>query len=150
MAGAVAVLLSTGRFTPRQAVDRILGTAKDVGPAGRDATFGAGRLDLAAAVADLAPKPAPRPATAPAPKPARATTTTTSTTMPATPTTLAVAVPSTTTTTELEVGPAPQVEVQGAEARVAAADDVSPWAVPAALLLALVTAALVVTWRRQA
>ncbi|HEV7886001.1 MAG TPA: S8 family serine peptidase, partial [Acidimicrobiales bacterium] len=54
VSGAVAVLLSRG-FTPQQAVDRLLATAKDIGPAGKDSTFGYGRLDMAKAVAGLAP-----------------------------------------------------------------------------------------------
>ena len=43
VAAAVAILLSTGRFTPSQAVHRLLDTAKDFGIPGHDATFGAGR-----------------------------------------------------------------------------------------------------------
>ncbi|MDP9403402.1 MAG: S8 family serine peptidase [Actinomycetota bacterium] len=49
VAGAAAVLRGLG-LTPQQTVDRLLATAKDVGPAGPDTTFGAGRLDLACAV----------------------------------------------------------------------------------------------------
>jgi subtilisin family serine protease len=104
VAAAVAILLSTGRFTPQQAVQRLLDTAKDIGAAGRDATFGAGRLDLAAAVRGLSPAgtsagpatgtPVPAPASAPA---------TTAATPGAAPTTTAVApttiAPATTPTT---------------------------------------------------
>ena len=50
VAGAVAVLLGLG-YTPQQAVDRLLSTAKDIGAPGRDSTFGAGLLDIAAATA---------------------------------------------------------------------------------------------------
>ena len=50
VAGAVAVLLGLG-YPPQQAVDRVLSTAKDIGPPGRDTTFGAGLLDIAAATA---------------------------------------------------------------------------------------------------
>ena len=53
VSGALAILLSTGRFTPTQAVQRLLHTAKDIGAPGRDTTFGAGRLDLAAATRDI-------------------------------------------------------------------------------------------------
>jgi subtilisin family serine protease len=74
VSAAVAILLSTGRFTPTQAVHRLLDTAKDLGAPGRDPTFGAGRLDLAAATAGLEPAGAGRPAAGepkPAPAPAR-------------------------------------------------------------------------------
>lgn len=49
VAGAAAILLSLG-LDPQETVDRLLETAKDLGPAGRDATFGHGRLDIARAV----------------------------------------------------------------------------------------------------
>jgi serine protease len=50
VSGALAVLLSQGR-SPDDAVDQLLATAVDLGPTGRDGTFGEGRIDLAAAVA---------------------------------------------------------------------------------------------------
>lgn len=87
VAAAVAILLSTGRFTPTQAVHRLLDTAKDVGAPGHDATFGAGRLDLAAATAGLGPAQHGRPATGspapvrPRPRAASPTTSTTTTTI---------------------------------------------------------------------
>jgi subtilisin family serine protease len=82
VAAAVAVLLSTGRFTPSQAVHRLLDTAKDIGPKGHDRTFGAGRLDLAAAVAGLPPRAVGRPGAAePAPRRPAAIPTTTPTTV---------------------------------------------------------------------
>jgi subtilisin family serine protease len=56
VAGAAAVLRSLG-LTPQQAVDRLLATAKDIGATGRDSTFGAGRLDVAKAVAGLPSAP---------------------------------------------------------------------------------------------
>ncbi|MFP5327180.1 MAG: S8 family serine peptidase [Acidimicrobiia bacterium] len=62
VAGAAAVLRGLG-LTPQQTVDRLLSTAKDLGPAGKDNDFGSGRLDLAAAVAGLGPAPAPAKAT---------------------------------------------------------------------------------------
>lgn len=49
VSGAAAVLRSMG-LSPQQTVDRLLATAADLGPKGRDSTYGAGRLDLAAAV----------------------------------------------------------------------------------------------------
>jgi subtilisin family serine protease len=57
VAGAAAVLRSLG-LTPQQTVDRLLATAKDLGPTGKDTTFGYGRLDLAKAVAGLPAAPA--------------------------------------------------------------------------------------------
>jgi subtilisin family serine protease len=52
VSGAAAVLRGLG-LTAQQTVTRLLETARDVGPAGRDSTFGRGRLDLAAAVRGL-------------------------------------------------------------------------------------------------
>ena len=49
VAGSLAVLLSLGR-SPQAAIDRLLATAQDLGPAGRDDEFGVGRLDLGRAV----------------------------------------------------------------------------------------------------
>ena len=75
VAGALAVLLSTGRFTNEQAVERLMSTAVDIGSDGRDPTFGHGRLDLAAATKGLAAAspttaaPAPVPTTAPPAQP---------------------------------------------------------------------------------
>lgn len=69
VSGALAVLRSQGR-TPIDAVETLVATAVDLGDPGRDATFGAGRIDLAAAVAaPIAPAttPAPAPTTAPPP-----------------------------------------------------------------------------------
>src|SRR5207249_8243058 len=62
VAGAIAVLRSLG-LTPDQAVQRVLQTAKKLGS---PSTFGAGRIDVAAAVSGLgSPGPAPAPTTAP-------------------------------------------------------------------------------------
>ena len=70
VSAAVAILLSTGRFTPAQAVQRLLDTAADIGSPGRDSTFGAGRLDLGAALAGLRTASSAGPAAAaPAPMP---------------------------------------------------------------------------------
>lgn len=52
VSGAAAILRGLG-LTPQQTVDRLLSTAKDIGPSGNDMTFGHGRLDVAAAVAGL-------------------------------------------------------------------------------------------------
>jgi subtilisin family serine protease len=56
VAGAAAVLRAAG-LTPQQTVERLLSTAKDLGPPSRDSTYGAGRLDLAAAVSGLGGAP---------------------------------------------------------------------------------------------
>ena len=85
VAGAVAVLLGLG-LTPQQAVDRLLATATDIGPPGRDDLFGMGRLDLARATATAAatdgtepeqaetsPTSAPAPPSTGAPAPPAAT-----------------------------------------------------------------------------
>ena len=58
VAGAAALLRSLG-LTPQQTVDRLLATAKDIGPQGKDSTFGFGRLDVAGAVAGLRPARTP-------------------------------------------------------------------------------------------
>lgn len=49
VAGAAALLRSLG-LTPAETVDRLLVTARDLGATGRDPVFGAGRLDLSAAI----------------------------------------------------------------------------------------------------
>lgn len=52
VAGAAALLRAAG-LSPQQTVDRLLATAKDLGQAGRDDIYGAGRLDVAKAVEGL-------------------------------------------------------------------------------------------------
>lgn len=54
VSGALAVLLGSGR-SPQAAVDRLLATAEDLGPQGRDDSFGFGRIDLARAVGGSTP-----------------------------------------------------------------------------------------------
>lgn len=49
VSGALAVLLSRG-LAPQAAVERLLATAQDLGPPGRDDQFGFGRIDLGRAV----------------------------------------------------------------------------------------------------
>ena len=88
VAGAAALLRAAG-LSPLQTVERLLATAKDIGPAGRDDTFGSGRLDVAKAAAGLsggstAPTTAPPspattaspPATTGSPSPTASPTTT--------------------------------------------------------------------------
>ncbi len=65
VSAALAVLRSAG-LEPEAAVERLLATATDLGEPGPDALFGAGRIDLAAAVAGLGgavPVSSPDPAT---------------------------------------------------------------------------------------
>jgi subtilisin family serine protease len=66
VAGAAAVLRSMG-LTPQQTVDRLLGTAADLGAKGKDNLFGSGRLDLAKAVAAGGGTAPPTTRAAPAP-----------------------------------------------------------------------------------
>lgn len=67
VSGALAVLRGTG-LSPEEAVQRILDTAADLGDPGPDALFGAGRIDLAAAVAGTGTGTAV-PAASPEPEP---------------------------------------------------------------------------------
>lgn len=62
VAGAAAILRGLG-LSPQQTVDRLLSTAKNLGS---PSTYGAGQLDVAAAVAGLGPAPT-APTTTPAP-----------------------------------------------------------------------------------
>jgi subtilisin family serine protease len=73
VSAAVAVLLGLG-LSPREAVDRLLATATDLGRPGPDPTFGHGRLDLARAVDGLVRPRAtdPPPTTEPPPREPRA------------------------------------------------------------------------------
>jgi subtilisin family serine protease len=67
VSGALAVLRANGA-NPAQAVERMLGTARDLGRPGPDATYGHGLLDLQAALAAgraPAPPPPPPPTQAP-------------------------------------------------------------------------------------
>lgn len=57
VAGAVAILRSLG-LTPLESVQRLLSSAKDLGSPGPDSTYGAGRLDVQAAVASYRKDPA--------------------------------------------------------------------------------------------
>jgi subtilisin family serine protease len=54
VSGALAVLRSAG-MSPQDAVERLLATAEDLGPPGRDTSFGFGRIDLGRA---MGPAPA--------------------------------------------------------------------------------------------
>jgi subtilisin family serine protease len=63
VSGALAVLLSSG-LSPRDAVERLLATATDLGPPGRDSSYGYGRIDLGRAMGP-APAATTTPTTAP-------------------------------------------------------------------------------------
>jgi subtilisin family serine protease len=54
VAGALALLRGQG-LGPQAAVERLLGTARDLGPPGRDADFGMGLIDVARAAGPAAP-----------------------------------------------------------------------------------------------
>jgi subtilisin family serine protease len=98
VSGVLALLLAQGR-SPQAAVDRLLGTARDLGPAGRDPSFGVGIVDAAAAVG-------PAPPTTTAAAPATSATAAPPTTAPST----TAADPSTTAPTDpgtVPVGTAP-------------------------------------------
>lgn len=56
VSGAAAILRGLG-LTPRQTVDRLLSTARDIGSDGRDNTYGSGLLDVAAAASGIRPLP---------------------------------------------------------------------------------------------
>jgi subtilisin family serine protease len=60
VAGAAALLVSLG-VRGREAVDRLLATATDLGAAGVDPVYGHGLVNARAAVAGLAQRPSPRP-----------------------------------------------------------------------------------------
>lgn len=106
VAGAAAVLRGMG-LTPQQTVDQLLATADDLGPAGRDSLFGAGRLNLARAVQAGVPTTtteAPTTTTTEAP----AVITVAPTTVPPTTTTVP---PTTTTETPTTTVPSPTVSL---------------------------------------
>jgi subtilisin family serine protease len=54
VSGVIALLLAQGR-SPQNAIDRVLSTAHDLGPPGRDGAFGVGLVDAAKAVGATAP-----------------------------------------------------------------------------------------------
>ncbi len=91
VAGAIALLMSTGLASATTAEQALLATATDLGAAGADNVFGRGRIDTAAALASLQGTPPPP-------------TTTTTTVLPTTttttidPTTTTTSVPPSTTT----------------------------------------------------
>lgn len=155
VSGALALLLSTGKFTPAQAVQRLLDTAKDIGDPGRDSLYGYGRLDIAAAMKGVGGASSGSPSTtAGAPSAGgRAPTTATSAATVVSPTT-ASPLPNMSGPRVLPDRPADSKAAQGPDASVAGAaaetKHRSGRTVPtvlAALVLAAVTAAAVRWWR---
>jgi subtilisin family serine protease len=143
VSGALAVLLGTG-LAPQAAIDRLLATATDLGPAGRDSTFGYGRIDVARAVG-----PAPAPTTAPPTTGAPSTTsppavtTAPPTTAPATATTAPppappVTTPDTSAAAPFDAGPTGQP------------DDPPGWLIALAVAAVLASGAATTStaWRR--
>ena len=99
VAGALALLRGAG-LSPQQAVDRLLATAKDLGPGGRDDDFGEGRLDVAKATEGLSGPASP-------PSGGGATTAPPAPSSPGATTATTVRRPSSSPTTAAPAGPAP-------------------------------------------
>lgn len=141
VSGALALLLAQG-LTPQQAIDRLLSTATDLGPPGRDDVFGFGLIDVARAVGPGGPQTTSAP---PPPTTAAPPTTVEGSSAPAD-TSTTVATPSTT----------PPVTLPGSDqaapfAPAAPADDEGPpgWLVAIAVgaLLAAGAATAATAWR---
>jgi serine protease len=147
VSGALAVLLSAG-YTPQNAIDRLLSTATDLGPKGRDDSFGYGRIDLATAVGTAVATST----TAPPPGRTTIASTTRSTRPGATPTTL---VPSSSTAPPPQLDPhAPVVSTPTTSAAAPfspATDDSGPsgWLVAAAIaaIVASAVGTAITAWR---
>ncbi len=145
VSGALAVLLGTG-LRPQAAVDRLLATVTDLGPAGRDTAFGYGRIDLARAVA-----PGPGSTTTPT----TATPTTGATTSPPPVPTTAPAAPTSAPPAPPPTAPSaistPDTSTAAPFTAGAPGDDDGPpgWLVATAVaaLLASAAAAAAVAWR---
>ncbi len=136
VSGALAILRGQG-LGPQAAVDRLLGTARDLGDAGRDPSFGVGLIDLAAAAG-------------PGPDPTTSSAVASTTRGTAAPGTTGATVPPTTTPTVAPPDTLPSTE-QAAPftGRSQTTEDPGGWLVGVAI--ALLTAASVATasvaWR---
>jgi serine protease len=133
VAGAIALLLGKG-LKPQAAVDRLIATAHDLGPRGRDASFGFGLIDVAKA---MGPAPAPSPTTT---SPATAPTATAGAGGSTTVASSTTAAPGTSPTT----GPAVGSPTTGSAAPLTATssdDDVPAWLAGVAIALVLVSGA---------
>ena len=143
VSGALAVLLGTG-LSPQAAIDRLLSTATDLGPTGRDSSFGYGRIDLARAVGPAPPVTTTPPTTAAPPTtPPPAVTTAPPTTAPATrdhrsPPAPPVTTPDTSAAAPFDAGPADDP------------DDTPGWLIASAVAAVLVSGAATTStvWRR--
>jgi subtilisin family serine protease len=111
VSGALAVLLSAG-LTPQQAIDRLLSTADDLGPTGRDNQYGSGRINLARAVSGLEATGSSGGVTVTDPSTTSTTATTATTEAPSTETTSTPVVSDTPPATDATpvTGPPPMVE----------------------------------------
>jgi subtilisin family serine protease len=144
VAGALAVLRSQG-LTPQAAVDRLVGTTRDLGPAGRDPSFGVGLVDLARATG---PGPSTDPGTTVPSEPDATTPTTAAPGSTAAPTTAAPPPPG-----DASVDTLPSTE-QALPFEASAADEDEPAAGVVALAIALLSATAIGTanagWRELA
>jgi subtilisin family serine protease len=157
VAGAAAILLGLG-LSPQQTVDRMLSSARNLG---NPSVYGAGQLDVAAAVAGLGSSPPPTaPATTAAPAPATATSAVPSVRGPATtaPVAASITKAATTTTapapTTTATPPPPGVALSPAPPRSSPVPALSTThhtdglpALPGALALAALLGVLGATWR---
>jgi subtilisin family serine protease len=127
VSGVLALLLAQGR-TPQAAVDRLLGTARDLGTPGRDPAFGVGIIDAAKAVG-----PAPTTTTA------AATTTKGTSATTAAPTTGAPSTDAPTTSgTDPTIGTLPDTD-QAAPLRTSTSEEPSGALIALAVILVLST-----------
>jgi subtilisin family serine protease len=119
VAGAIALLLGKG-LKPQAAVDRLIATAHDLGPRGRDASFGFGLIDVAKAMG-----PAPTPASTTT-SPSSATTATAGASGTSTVASSTTAAPGTDPTTGPTIGP-PTTGSAAPLSTSSSGDDVPAW-----------------------
>ena len=141
VSGALALLRGQG-LGAQAAVDRLLGTAKDLGQPGRDSAFGMGRIDIASAAGPGAPAGT---TTSPATQPPTVSPATAAPTTPETAPTTAIA-PDTTTPVDTLPGTEQAAPFATGADR---AEEASSWLVAfaIALLLGSGTATASVAWR---
>lgn len=145
VSGVVALLLAQGR-SPEQAVQRLLGTARDLGAPGRDPNFGVGLVDAAKAVGP----------------PSRTTTTGATSTTPSSSTSSSVGSDDPSTTTSVDAEPSTSSSIDPATglpstdsatplSSTREAEDPSGALIATAVLLVLSTGATTaaVAWRQQ-
>ncbi len=105
VAGAIALLVSTGLASATTAEQALLATAVDRGVVGPDNSYGRGRIDTAAALASLQGTPPPTTTTTTTLPPTTTTTSTTTTTTEPPTTTTTTEPPTTTSTTTTTTEP---------------------------------------------